>query len=118
MDPPQSQLSRLLTRRAIDNAASSSSSFHARRMGSETLTPTMRASLQKFLFNRRCLWLREGGTGSASRQKHPPNIAGRNFSVFLGVPRPSTGVGERVVTRLRELTPRCQAESGGGIHAT
>ena len=29
-----------------------------------------------------------------------------------------TGLGERVVTRLRELAPRGQRESEGGIHAT
>ena len=30
----------------------------------------------------------------------------------------STGVGKRVVPRLRELAPSGQRESGGGIHAT
>ena len=30
----------------------------------------------------------------------------------------STGLGKRVVPRLRELVPRGQRESGGGIHAT
>ena len=29
-----------------------------------------------------------------------------------------TGLGKRVVPRLRELAPRGQRESGGGIHAT
>ena len=30
----------------------------------------------------------------------------------------STGLGKRVVPRLRELAPHSQRESGGGIHAT
>ena len=37
-------------------------------------------------------------------------------TVFLS--RENTGLGKRVVPRLRDLAPRGQRESGGGIHAT
>ena len=46
-----------------------------------------------------------------------PNAAGAGATCRPG-PELHTGLGKSVVSRLRELAPLGQRESGGGIHAT
>ena len=65
--------------------------------------------------------LARGGQGEGSRNLvltflsllHVVEVFLRSISLPI-----STGLGKKVVPRLRELAPRGQRESGGEIHAT
>ena len=48
----------------------------------------------------------------------PPAAAPPKFIMSSLWPGLTTELGKRVVPKLRELAPRSQRESGGGIHAT
>ena len=55
---------------------------------------------------------------SFNKMKANPAMNKQNFVDVSTSSCGYTGLGKRVVPRLRELAPRGQRESGGGIHAT